>query len=149
MPQLHLTSDMVNRIIKGNQTSVLYPALADNIHYKCDDIIIVREPWSKDESGDTIYKADGEYSKKMRWKPSIFMEASDVRLSLRVITAEKIKISSISSEDVHKYGHDSLESLHREWNINLPKEKRPKLGTKQDPIVWKIEFIVDKLETRN
>jgi hypothetical protein len=129
--------------------------------YQPGDILWVRETWSRDESGEYVYRTnygtteDDSFPPSMfRWRPSIHMPKSAARIWLEVtnvrvervqeITAHECILEGISSEDVlyntpvsGDFAQYTINQFKNLWNsINAKRG----YGWDTNPWVWVIEF---------
>jgi hypothetical protein len=144
MAQIHLAPEAIARILRDEQTAVIYTIANDK--YKVGGSISVREPWAT-EDGKTIYRADKMNWVGHEWHPSIHMRVEDVRLFLIPTAMKQVRFASITDDEVLALGYRHRDIMTRDWNLSLTKKKRPILGAKFNPLVWYIEFdkkVLDK-----
>jgi len=79
--------------------------------YQVGDILWVRETWSRDESGEYVYRTnygtteDDSFPPSMfKWKPSIHMPREAARIFLRVTNVMVERLKKITLEDIKKEG---------------------------------------------
>ena len=79
--------------------------------YQPGDILWVRETWSRDESGEYVYRTnygtteDDSFPPSMfKWKPSIHMPREAARIFLRVTNVRVERLKKITLEDIKKEG---------------------------------------------
>ena len=79
--------------------------------YRPGDILWVRETWSRDESGEYVYRTnygtteDDSFPPSMfKWKPSIHMPREAARIFLRVTNVRVERLKKITLEDIKKEG---------------------------------------------
>jgi hypothetical protein len=75
------------------------------------DILWVRETWSRDESGEYVYRTnygtteDDSFPPSMfKWRPSIFMPREAARIFLKVTNVRVERLQDISEEDAMAEG---------------------------------------------
>lgn len=106
--------------------------------YQVGDILWVRETWSRDESGEYVYRTnygtteDDSFPPSMfKWRPSIFMPREAARIFLLVTNVRVERLQDISEEDARAegakaYGPNNCSGASHEWRTN--------------PWVWVYEF---------
>lgn len=132
------------------------------------DILYVRETWAvwsrtEGTAPEIHYKADGEYLKDVKWRPSIHMPREAARLFLRVkdvrverlqdIGGYEIIIKEGASPDPYDYQspewYDTRPELLTEaaraafaglWDSTMKHADRAVCGWDANPWVWVIEF---------
>lgn len=132
--------------------------LVGKCRYSIGDTLWIKETFSKDAHGNTIYKADlsEEQAKALKWKSSLFMPKSESRIAL--------KITDISvNRDVHNLNYEDciaegVEFLAKSMGecLSLDIRQRHKQlkeawkqlwlsingedGWRKNPYVWAIKF---------
>lgn len=143
MPQVHLSPEVIARIINGGQRAIIYPIANDK--FRVGKSISVREPWSMVDNR-VIYRADQTNWVGHDWKPSIHMREEMIRLHLTPHYMEQVRMSQLTDEEIIKLGYKDRLIMEREWNLSLTKKKRPILGAKFDPLIWYMEFDIKVLD---
>ena len=79
--------------------------------YKPGDVLWVRETWSRDESGEYVYRTnygtteDDSFPPSMfKWKPSIHMPREAARIFLRVTNVRVERLQEITPKDAWEEG---------------------------------------------
>jgi hypothetical protein len=143
MPQVHLSPEVIARIIHGGQRAIIYPIANDK--FRVGKSISVREPWCLLD-GKLIYRADQPNWVGYEWKPSIHMREEMIRLHITPHIMEQVRIADITDDEVIKLGYRDRMIMEREWNLSLTKKKRPILGAKFNPLIWYMEFDIKVLD---
>lgn len=135
MPQAHLESNNIRRILEGKQRAIIVPSI-----FTCEvgDIVVVRESFAL-ENGTLYYRAD-DPTLPLDWRPSIFMKSEHVRLHLQVDSVVEKRISTLLMDEVLACGVSTTHELYKEWNSSLAKKDRPVLSSKLDPMIKIIRF---------
>jgi hypothetical protein len=129
----------------GNDTSV---AVCDRKpKYKPGDILWVRETWSRDESGEYVYRInygtteDDSFPPSMfKWKPSIHMPREAARIFLRVTNVRVERLQDITDADILAEGFKCREDFIVFWDIL--NEKRGHGWNKND---WVYAYTFEKI----
>ncbi len=118
--------------------------------YAAGDILWVREIWSRDESGEYVYRTnygtteDDSFPPSMfRWRPSIHMPREAARIFLRVTNVRVERVQDITAHDAIREGmesempFDTVDEFKELWdNLNAKRG----YGWKTNPWVLVIEF---------
>jgi hypothetical protein len=118
--------------------------------YQIGDILWVRETWSRDESGEYVYRTnygtteDDSFPPSMfRWRPSIHMPCEAARIFLRVTNVRAERVQDITAHDAIHEGmeseipFDTVDEFKELWN-NLNAKRG--YGWESNPWVWVYEF---------
>jgi hypothetical protein len=143
------------------------PVTCIKVPYRPGDVLYVRETWSRDESGEYVYRTnygtteDDSFPPSMfKWKPSIHMPREAARIFLRVTNVRIERLQDISEDDARAEGMESEEYLeYYEWAVSVapPGSILPTIrsafaglwdklnarrgyGWDTNPWVWVIEF---------
>ena len=103
--------------VDGSVYAYINPATGDSCpptaiaKYQVGDILWARETWSRDESGEYVYRTnygtteDDSFPPSMfKWKPSIHMPREAARIFLRVTNVMVERLKKITLEDIKKEG---------------------------------------------
>lgn len=130
-----------------------------NPPYHTDDILYVRETWSKGLER-YIYRADYSDTEKfyqggkeieMKWHPSIHMPKEAARIWLKVTDVRVERLQDITSKQICKEGIEVEEPyvlngeekryvFSRLWDSTVKKSDLDRYGWDANPWVWVIEF---------
>lgn len=129
-----------------------------NPPYHTDDILYVRETWSKGyEDGTYIYRADDKLadlptfkeSSKLIYRPSIHMPKEAARIWLKITDVRVERLQEMEKSDAVKEGIDqrlcislghALMKFKKLWNSTIKKSDLDRYGWDANPYVWVIEF---------
>jgi hypothetical protein len=113
---------------------------------KAGDLLWVRQAWGISEAtGKYIYRADpcwteihmGHFQQHPKWRPSIFMPREASRITLKVLSVRKERLTQIIHWDALAEGFESVDNFRTLWDhLN---EKRG-YGWNTDPIVKVVTF---------
>lgn len=131
------------------ETGDSYPPTAI-ARYHIGDILWVRETWSRDESGEYVYRTnygttkDDSFPPSMfRWRPSIHMPREAARIFLKVTNVKVERVQDITAHDAIREGmeseipFDTVDEFKELWN-NLNAKRG--YGWESNPWVWVYEF---------
>lgn len=132
MPQIHLDGVQVRRIMDEDQVAVI---VKSDFALEKGTLIHAREPWAIID-GKFTYMADylGN-ARKVKWRPSIFLDKAHQRLFLTVLDMKFMHLSEITDEIAKDLGHRTAKEALSEWSRNLNKDDRPLYGIKANPFV--------------
>ena len=118
--------------------------------YQPGDILWVRETWSRDESGEYVYRTnygtteDDSFPPSMfKWRPSIHMPREAARIFLRVTNVRVERVQDITAHDAIREGmeseipFDTVDEFKELWN-NLNAKRG--YGWESNPWVWVVKF---------
>ena len=118
--------------------------------YQPGDVLYVRETWSRDESGEYVYRTnygtteDDSFPPSMfRWCPSIHMPREAARIFLRVTNVRVERVQDITAHDAIREGmeseipFDTVDEFKELWN-NLNAKRG--YGWDTNPWVWVVKF---------
>ena len=118
--------------------------------YKPGDVLWVRETWSRDESGEYVYRTnygtteDDSFPPSMfKWRPSIHMPREAARIFLRVTNVRVERVQDITAHDAIREGmeseipFDTVDEFKELWN-NLNAKRG--YGWDTNPWVWVVKF---------
>lgn len=134
----------------------------DAIYFKTPyvpgDILYVRETWSKDKSGEFVYRTnygktedDSFHPSMFKWHPSIHMPKAIARIFLRVTDVRTERLQNITEDGAEKEGcgirfktggweRNPLNQFCVVWNSTIKKSDIDRYGWSANPWVWVIEF---------
>ena len=136
--------------------------IEDFAPYQIDDILYVRETWSK-ALFRYIYRTDDlsmitdndEEIAEVRWHPSIHMPKEAARIWLKVTNVRVERLQDIDGQGIAREGVDNGKSnpsmgvrwdnmqrmaFEELWNSTIKKQDLDKYGWDANPYVWVIEF---------
>jgi hypothetical protein len=103
--------------VDGSACAYINPETGDSYpptaiaKYQVGDILWVRETWSRDESGEYVYRTnygateDDSFPPSMfKWKPSIHMPREAARIFLKVTNVRVERLQDISEDEAIKEG---------------------------------------------
>ena len=118
--------------------------------YQPGDVLWVRETWSRDESGEYVYRTnygtteDDSFPPSMfKWRPSIHMPREAARIFLRVTNVRVERVQDITAHDAIREGmeseipFDTVDEFKELWN-NLNAKRG--YGWDTNPWVWVVKF---------
>lgn len=126
--------------------------------YVPGDILYVRETWSKDKSGEFVYRTnygktedDSFHPSMFKWHPSIHMPKAIARIFLRVTDVRAERLQNITEDGAEKEGcgirfktggweRNPLNQFCVVWNSTIKKSDIDRYGWNANPWVWVIEF---------
>ncbi len=95
--------------VDDKSRNIMYPK------YDVGDILWVRETWSRDESGEYVYRTnygtteDDSFPPSMfKWKPSIHMPREAARIFLKVTNVRVERLQDITEEDARAEGVNGI-----------------------------------------
>ena len=137
--------------------------IEDFAPYQIDDIMYIRETWSKSSFG-YIYRTDDlsmitnsdEEITEVKWHPSIHMPKEAARIWLKVTNVRVERLQDITPKQAGEEGvtwETDNSGLYRRmrfkqlWDSTIKKQDLDRYGWDANPYVWVIEF--ERIENEN